>query len=92
MKKAIQQSLEQLNWQEINNEVTQALNKENIEKLKKSLNAEYNKVRSYKVQQQQYQQLHNELKLQQEMYKKEVEHKQWEINKQIAKQKIIVHI
>ncbi|MEJ7736501.1 MAG: M56 family metallopeptidase [Chitinophagaceae bacterium] len=92
VKKAIQQSLEQLNWQEINNEVTQALNKENIEKLKKSLNAEYNKVRSYKVQQQQYQQLHNELKLQQEMYKKEVEHKQWEINKQIAKQKIIVHI
>jgi beta-lactamase regulating signal transducer with metallopeptidase domain len=96
LKKEIEKSLEEVNWQEINEEVNLSLSKEDADRIK-ALREEAEEVTRYKAQQVQLQKLETELNLRREYYKKDLE-KQHQAIQDLQRQekkkpgKIIVYI
>lgn len=92
LRKQIEQSLEQLNWQQINKEVKESIDRENSEKMRASIKQEYEKMNLYRTRQQEYQKIKSDLEYQQEKYKRDAEIKLLEIQKKLAKIRMIVFI
>src|SRR5437762_4435437 len=89
LRKEIQESLEQVNWQQIDKEVNESINKESIENMRASLKDEYENMNKYKILQQEYEKIKTQLQQQQEKYKKDAEIKLIDIRRQIEKNKRI---
>ena len=96
LRKEIEKSLEEVNWQQINEEVKLALAKENTERMK-ALRQEAEELNRYKAQQIQLQKIDQQLNLQRELYEREMDKQKSEIRihgKQEKKKsgRIIVYI
>lgn len=92
LREEIQSSLLHLNWQKINEEVKESLNKNVTEKMRTTLKAQVQEVDNYKNLLQEYQKIHEELQQQQEDLKQQAEIKSLQIDKQARKKKTIVII
>lgn len=90
--KQLEASLDKLNWTEINNEVSATLNKQSVDKWRASLKTELDDAAKYKELQQQFQLLKDQLQQQQQLLKKEAEIESIKLDKEIKKNKVIVHL
>ena len=90
--KLLENSLEKLNWNDINNEVSATINQQSIERWRSSLKAELDDAKKYKELQQQYQLLKDQLQKQQQNVKTEIEIQSLQLDNTIKKNKVIVHL
>lgn len=87
----IQKSLQDLNWQEINQQVKDSLNKQNVENVR-ALQKEFENLNNYKIRQRQYLEIKTELQQEEEKYKRDEEMQLIDIQKKIQKKRVVVYI
>ncbi len=92
IKKQIEASLRKVNWQQINQQVNDSLSVENNLRMRLNLRNDYDSMKVYKDRQQQYELLQENLKRQEQQYKMDSERKLLELQDQLGKQKVTVHI
>jgi beta-lactamase regulating signal transducer with metallopeptidase domain len=78
LRKEIEKSLEELNWQEINEEVKLALAAESSERMK-MLKQEAEELNRYRTQQMNLKQLENEIQVKRDLYRTNIQRQQQEI-------------
>jgi beta-lactamase regulating signal transducer with metallopeptidase domain len=91
LRQQIQTSLQDLNWKEINQEVRDSLNLAQMNNTKESLSREYELMNAYKSQQLKLDRLTKQLRQQQDVYKKDVEIKLYNVQEQVKKTRVIVY-
>jgi len=92
LKNELTQSLHNINWEEIYKQSLDSIQKETTNQMRSSLKLEYEKVNNYKALQQQYEAIKTELLKQQDSFKKSMQTELKEIETQVQKKKVIVHI
>ena len=98
LKKEIESSLNEINWQQINEEVKLAMQHENLAKLQ-ALRAEARDINQYKAQQLEFKKLQQRLEQEKEEYKSELKLQQLMLEKKLierrkepVRKKVIVNI
>jgi beta-lactamase regulating signal transducer with metallopeptidase domain len=91
LRQQIQTCLQDLNWKQINQEVRDSLNQAQLNNTKESLSREYELMNAYKSQQSKLDQLTKQLRQQQDVYKKNVEVKLYNVQEQVKKTKVVVY-
>lgn len=92
IKKQLEQSINQLNWEQINQEVRDSINQQTLRNTRAALYNEYTEMNKWKTRQQQVEDLQNQLLQQQKTYKVETEKKSLELQKELAKAKIVIYL
>ena len=91
LRQEIQKSLQELNWQEINQQVKDSLSKETAENVR-ILHKEYENITNYKIRQKQYQEIKTQLLQQEEKSKRDEEMQIINIQKKLQKKRVVVYI
>ena len=86
LRKEIEKSLEELNWQEINEEVKLALAAESTERMK-MLKQEAEELNRYRTQQLNLKQLENEIQVKRDLYRTNIQRQEQEIEALLHEQK-----
>lgn len=92
LRREIEKSIDRLNWQQIDEEVKDSINRQVTDSYKNVLLDEYEAMKNYRNQQQKLETLQKQLQLQQKNYKNDAENKAIEIQKQLSKYKIVVYL
>ena len=92
LRREIEKSIDQLNWQQIDEAVKDSINQQADKAYKTGLNDQAEEIKMYKTHQMQLEMLQNKLQLQQKALKTESELKEIDIQKQLAKYRIIVYL
>ena len=92
LKKELELSLKQLNWQRINETVKDSLNRQIHKSYSTVLYNEMEEANKWKKQQQQLEDLQNTLQQQQKLYKLDTEKRSLEIQKELSRTKVIIYL
>ena len=92
LKKELEQSLNQLNWQQINEEIRDSLSEQTHKNYKTTMYREMIEMNKWKTEQQQFEAFQNMYKIQQKNYKLDAEKKSLEQQKQLSQAKIIIYL
>ena len=90
LRRQLERSIDQLNWQVINDQVRDSLNKLTRLNYQHALSDEYLEMDQWKTQTAQYQKLQDQLKDQQQKYKAASQAREADLQKQVSKGKVIV--